>query len=403
MQTDHLDSRQLRYFLAVIEHGALRRAASTLGITEPALSKSIRQLEAALGVQLLERSARGMVPTGFGEVLAAHARLVRAEMTHALSEIAAMRGGQAGRIAVGCTPSFANLLLPRACAALLQRFPKVQIAVTDGLMDQLMPQLVSGALDLVVATLGAAPPHHLLEQKPFAKQDLAGVVARSTHPLARRRRLSLTALAGQGWVLTPDSDFLRGQLNARFAEAGLAPPVPSAEIGSILFLRSLLLEADLLAYLPLEVVRREIAEGQLVMLDVPAAVHRRTSGLLFRRRFQPPPVTAALMAELCALTAADQLSPSSASTQAARPNRPASPPIGPSNCRPSGNRSLASTGSVTAGQPSNEPGTTKAGLPVEARPGGAAPGAVTLTKASQRVASTAWAARAAARRSRSAT
>lgn len=298
MQTDHLDSRQLRYFLAVIEHGALRRAAEALGLTEPALSKSIRQLEQSLGVQLLERSARGMAPTGFGEVLAGHARLIRAEMTHALSEIGAMRGGQAGRIALGSTPSFANLLLPRACARLLRRFPGVQIAVMDGLMDQLMPRLLTGELDFVVATLGQAPPHPLLVQEPFAVRDQAGVVARAQHPLARRRRLGLAALGGQRWVLTSHSDYLRAQLDAGFAAAGLPAPVPVVEIGSILFMRSLLLEDDLLAYLPLEVVRREIDEKRLVLLDVPAVTQRRTSGLLFRRRFKPPPVAAALIEEI---------------------------------------------------------------------------------------------------------
>lgn len=97
-------SRLLRHFLAVVEHKGITSAAEELHISQPALTKSIRQLEDNLGVTLFERMPTGVVPTPFGEILARRARLMDLEYRHALAEIHAIKGGAGGTINIGAAP-----------------------------------------------------------------------------------------------------------------------------------------------------------------------------------------------------------------------------------------------------------------------------------------------------------
>lgn len=304
MSDRSLESRQLRYFLAVVEAGSLGSASLNLNVTESAISRAIKQLEEMVRFPLFERTPHGMALTVFGASLARHARVIRAEGTRALSELRDLGGGRAGTVAVGTTPGFASILLPRVCAALLDKRPDAHISVYDGLHDALIPRLLMGELDLVVSTL--LPPELLdpaIRQLPFQLSDFVGVIARAKHPLAGKRQLQLRDLNHARWALSKRPDVFREYIDRRFAEQDLPPPRPSIEIGSLRVLISTLIDNDFIAFVPVQTVQREILSGLLCVLDVPFATIRRQSGVILRKHGSLSPLARALYDEVVRLGA----------------------------------------------------------------------------------------------------
>jgi DNA-binding transcriptional LysR family regulator len=129
-----LDLRHLRHLCAVVESGSLGRASVALGISEPGLSKSVRALEDRLAVRLLDRGSKGMVPTAAGQALYAGARAILAEVEHATTEIAELRGFSRGVVRVGAQPSLASVL-PRAIDALQASRAAVRVVAQIGTTD----------------------------------------------------------------------------------------------------------------------------------------------------------------------------------------------------------------------------------------------------------------------------
>jgi len=120
-----IDHRLIRQFVVAVEHGNITAASVALHISQPALTKSIRKLEDFLGVKLLERHSRGVVPTVFGEVLLRRGKLVELEFEYAATEIEALKGGKKGTIRIGSSPVFSTLYMPKVSAEIIQTKPGV--------------------------------------------------------------------------------------------------------------------------------------------------------------------------------------------------------------------------------------------------------------------------------------
>src|ERR1700678_131684 len=120
-----MHSRLLRHFLGVVEKRNITAAAEALNISQPALTRSIRQLEKTIGVPLFERLPTGVVLTKQGEVLARRVKLMELEYRHALSEISALEQGMTGVLRVGGGPLWVSMILPDVITAFHQQFPKV--------------------------------------------------------------------------------------------------------------------------------------------------------------------------------------------------------------------------------------------------------------------------------------
>jgi DNA-binding transcriptional LysR family regulator len=117
--------RQLRLVLALAEFGSLRRAADDIGMTQPAATKMLHEIESLLGVGLFERLPRGMRATAFGETVIYYARMVFAELSGMREELVALESGNLGRVAVGAIPALASGLLTRTIATLKQSHPRL--------------------------------------------------------------------------------------------------------------------------------------------------------------------------------------------------------------------------------------------------------------------------------------
>jgi LysR family transcriptional regulator, hydrogen peroxide-inducible genes activator len=147
--------RQLTYFIALAEQRNFGRAAEVVHVSQPALSVQIRELERSLGAALVERQARDVVLTPFGQRILTHAARVMAA-TQALEDAARWRGGLAGRLRLGLIPTIAPYLLPGALEALRSRDISLDVQVQEAKTDRLLAELRAGRLDAAVIALPAA-------------------------------------------------------------------------------------------------------------------------------------------------------------------------------------------------------------------------------------------------------
>ena len=141
-----MELRDIEYFAAVAEHGNLRRAAETLGLSQPALSKSLRRLESSMAAKLVRRIPRGVELTPVGAALHAQVRRIRLTLGDVRREAADLSEGRAGDLRIGTSPLHAEVL-PAAFAALLKNAPRVRLAVTVSDNDLMVPALRNGELD----------------------------------------------------------------------------------------------------------------------------------------------------------------------------------------------------------------------------------------------------------------
>ena len=177
-----IDVPRLRQLALIVRHRSFSKAAESMGISQPALSKSIRSLERALGVQLLERGRFGAMPTAFGLALVRHADSIDAELRSASQEIEALRVARSGHTIIGCGPSEATRLLPTALSRLRDSSPGIRVTILYGLNAALMPMVKHGEVDFALSSIPARCPDTDLKQLRL-HEDRAAVIARRGHPL----------------------------------------------------------------------------------------------------------------------------------------------------------------------------------------------------------------------------
>ena len=286
---------QIRDFLAVVDAGSFRAAARGLKLSQPALTKSIRQLEQELGAVLVTRSVRGAMPTEHGRAFLARARAVSADLRRAREEIAQMNGVREGSLAIGSAPGPALGLLPEALVGLRERWPRASIRIADISPADVLPALRDGSLDLALSVrMGplAELPGYCSAEPLYLNE--AVIIARRGHALAGVRRIA--ALAEAEWVRTgaPGNP---SALPDAFRAAGLPGPCYRADCASFLVAPELVARSDLLAVVPWQIAEREEKTGRIVRLRVRDGVPAREINL-FRRTDVPPTPIARECAEI---------------------------------------------------------------------------------------------------------
>lgn len=240
-----MDLRDLRYFETIAELQHLGRASAQLHRTQPALTSSIRRLEAACGAVLFEKSGRGIRLTEAGRVLLKWAQRMRLDVDDARRELQSMGGGLSGHVRIGIVPTAAQFILPAVARQLLQEAPGVTLRTEVGLVDSLKARLQAGELDLMVATQGSAEPGW--HSKPLA-EDVIVVAASRRHPVFRKRA-TLADLSAHSWALQPPGAPTRDWLDHTFERAGLPRPRVQVETTMLLMLPALIVESGLLSFI----------------------------------------------------------------------------------------------------------------------------------------------------------
>ena len=286
-----LKLRQLRLLTAVAEEGTVLKGAQVLNIAQPAATKSIKELEDALGVQLFERSSRGVTPTDFGHVMIRHAKLILTQLRHASEEMQSLDEGLSGRVYVGTLLAASPSLLPRALALLRARRPGVAVTVTEGTIDRLMPSLRTGDIDVVLGRLSEYREREGLDQELLYLDSIA-IVVREGHPLTTRADLKLADLVELAWVMPLPQTSLRRQLDFAFRREELEPPVDVIESVSILTNHALLAETDMVAAMPHQVA---CVQAGLTILPVTIDAASSRIGATTRAKVAPSAAAAYFM------------------------------------------------------------------------------------------------------------
>ena len=145
-----LDSRQLRYFAAVVEHGSLAGASASLRVAASALSHHLGQMEAALGLQLFDRKPRGMEPTAAGQRLYDHARVILRTMDAAEADVREAGGDIAGHVSVGMAYSAVKAIGVDLARRILNDYPRVQLALSESLSGATLAHLLAADVDMAL-------------------------------------------------------------------------------------------------------------------------------------------------------------------------------------------------------------------------------------------------------------
>ena len=276
------DLSKLEAFTATVAAGSLGRAAMTLHVTQPALSRIIRRLEASVGAPLFERHARGMQLTDIGRALLPHAQLLQREAQVAREEIDAIRGVAKGTIRVGAVASISGPVLSGLLERVLERWPGLRVQVLEDVWNNLAEALVRHDVDVVLG-VEVADTDDVTSIKDCRWQDTISVVAAKTHPVRRKRRLELADTLQQPWAFMPRGTEPYQQLQRMFAASGLGVPDIVVETRSAVVLKSLVAHSGFLSWLPEPMYGAERKAGLILSLRIPRSTDTRTL-TAFRRR-----------------------------------------------------------------------------------------------------------------------
>ena len=236
----------LRDFMVVAERGSLRAAARQLEIAQPAITRSIQELEKELGVVLFERRAKGVTLTPMGEAFLRRSKSVRSELQRAQDELDQMRGEIHGRIRVALSGVAHIALLPNAMSAFRQRYSQVKLDIVDGLLPAVEGELKDGTIDCYIGPTMDEVSNDLDAEMLFKSQCV--IVGRQGHPLAKAT--SLRELANAEWVTTSITHRAETELAPIFERHGLKAPKLVLQGHSALTFLFSVAYSDLLMMLP---------------------------------------------------------------------------------------------------------------------------------------------------------
>lgn len=271
-----------RDVVAIAERGSLRAAARHLDLAQPALTRSLGELERELGAPLFERQARGMTPTPMGQAFVQRATAILHEVRRAREEALQVQGGLRGSVVVGLSIAAHIAVLPKVLQPFRTRYPAVQLHIVEGVYPPLEADVRDGSIDFYVGPEPERPVAAELLQEPLFA-NLRTIMGRRGHALAGAR--SLRQLADAEWATTSITQRAEEEMGELFRRHGLPPPRLALQTQSALTLIVSLAHSDLLAMVPIQWTEFVPTAGLLQTIQVaeplpaPAIVLIRRAGL----------------------------------------------------------------------------------------------------------------------------
>jgi DNA-binding transcriptional LysR family regulator len=273
--------RHLKILMAVAQWGSMAKAAKSLAVSHPVVSKAIADLEDALGVRLFDRNSQGVEPTVYGRALAGCGNAVFDDLRQGVKQIEFLADPTAGEVRIGCGEVFVAGPLPAIIERLRDRHPRIVChidqATTASSAD--FHELRERRVDLVLG--------HILE--PFESDDMSAevlfrertyVVAGKASKWARRRKINLAELVDEPWLLVPSNTVWHATVEAGFAACGVKMPRPSVVSFSVHLRNSLLPTGHYLAYLPESFMRFGAMRSSFKVLPVDFPVILRPAAIV---------------------------------------------------------------------------------------------------------------------------
>ena len=238
----------LRDVVAVAEHGSLRAAARHLCMAQPAITRSIREVEQELGASLFERHAKGVRLTEIGEAFVRRASTVQFELRRAREEVEQLKGRNTGEVSVALSTASSLSLMPSAMVAFRKRYPEVVLKISESFFQAIEPEILAGAVDFYVGPVDVAAAAQQFDvEKLFDNRRV--VLARKGHPLSDVR--TLRDLTDAEWIRpvlsggSKDVDF-----DLLFEEQGYPKPKVALHARSAMVTLLAILNSDMLTVLP---------------------------------------------------------------------------------------------------------------------------------------------------------
>jgi DNA-binding transcriptional LysR family regulator len=237
-----IDPQRLLRLAVLIKEGSFRKAAETLGITQPALSQSMAQLEDEVGVQLITRSARGVHPTLYGEALYSHARVIDSELARATQQIESLFAGSAGSLLIGSPTGGGMFIVAQTLCRMMSSRTDANVRVIENVkVEELIGSLHDRDIDVVVSpklpelTLKGARAIRLFGTRKI-------LCVRKGHPEAQN--LSLEALINYPFVCPPDDMGILSDIKSIFSTRGLSFPSSTIISNSISLAKDMVIGSD---------------------------------------------------------------------------------------------------------------------------------------------------------------
>ena len=262
-----LDERTLRAFLTVHRQGSVGRASLELHITQSALSRTIKDLEQRLQVDLFERHSRGMSLTQAGELFLPRARSLLFEIEETKHLVEEVRGLRRGRIRIGAIAAAVRAYLPEAIDKFLKDFPNIRFEVVEGPEDAVLSALDGHEIELMIAG-DMALPETIKKMEKLKFDDVYKVVSRASHPLLAKNKVSLDDVMNASWVMPKNGRRPRLLFEEIAKRLGYDLPNISVESDSTSAITSFLAKTDLLAWMPTPLVKNHLDAGKVVVLPV---------------------------------------------------------------------------------------------------------------------------------------
>ena len=271
-----LTTKQLRLVSVLARELNLSRSAEALFTTQPAVSRALAELETQLKVRLFNRTTKRVTPTAVGLRLAQRASRILGELELVQEDLAGVDAGIAGELRVGALSLFSPQALAGAVERMRRLLPQVFIHVQMHPLDVLHEQLREGRLDVMLAHAELRVDLNTVEVVPLYEEH-STILARTGHPLRRRKRLGWAELAQQAWVLPPPQTPLRPMIDRMLAlhrSGDRADTGPDVQIDSLLTAFALTVRTDMLWAIASHMAVNFIAHGGVAEVAAPASLVR---------------------------------------------------------------------------------------------------------------------------------
>jgi len=279
----NLRPRHFQLLVALDELRHVGRAAESLNITQPAVSKALGELERSLEVRLFERDPKGLIPTAFGECLIRFSRSMLRELNATHDELRHLKAGTTGSIRVGMLPVAAPSLVPRSVALLKEEAPNTTVVLIEGNSDYLFPMLQEGKVDLIVGTLPVTPQHTGLQYQALHAGEAIVAVCGVQNPLASKKHVTVKDLAGYPLILPPLAAIFREPVEALMEALDMPLPAGTIESGSMTASNTFIRDADAISFYSQHLAQHytRVSGIHILPLDIPQTITTAPIGVIW--------------------------------------------------------------------------------------------------------------------------
>jgi DNA-binding transcriptional LysR family regulator len=278
---NRLRFKQVALLIALDEHGSLHKAAENLHLTQPAATKALHEMEAALGISLFDRSTRGIEPTELGRCVIRYARLIQSDMRNLRDELSGIMQGKGGRLSVG-TIMGAAPVITRALLRLREVQPDASVEITEDTSARQLLMLDQGRIDMMIGRSSVSSHPNLYDYEQLRDEPLC-IVSGLDHPQAKARSLRLQQLITSSWILYSNNMPMRIWIESEFKLDGLHVPDNIIETASPFVTLTLLGQSDMVAVMPLEIAHFFAARNMLCILPVHMKTRIEPYGIVTRK------------------------------------------------------------------------------------------------------------------------